>query len=80
MVTPLFFYAFDNVITTSIAGSQMLKNYCVLALYLCLNDSCENSKTPVAVQSDNENTICPKCGATMRRLDLIQKSKKGGKG
>ncbi len=30
MVTPLFFYAFDNVITTRIVESQMLKTYCVM--------------------------------------------------
>lgn len=42
-----------------------------MADYLCLNDSCENSKLPVAVQCENENATCPKCGATMMRMDLI---------
>ena len=50
-----------------------------MALYKCLNSDCENFKVPKFIQSDNEKAICPDCGATMMRLDLVQgKKSKGG--
>ena len=48
-----------------------------MAYYQCLNDSCENYNVPVAIQCENETAICPACGATMMREDVI-KSEKGG--
>ena len=53
-----------------------------MALYLCLNSSCENSQIPVSFPCENETFICPKCGATMLQVDLFQKQdqkqKEGG--
>ena len=48
-----------------------------MAYYQCLNDSCENFSVPVAVERESETSNCPKCGATMMRVDVM-KSKKGG--
>lgn len=50
-----------------------------MALYLCLNSSCEKSQDPVSVLSENEMATCPKCGATMMRLDLFQKQSQNQK-
>ena len=55
----------------------MPKTNCAMAYYQCLNDSCENYNVPVAIQCENETAICPICGATMMRENVI-KSEKGG--
>ena len=51
-----------------------------MALYKCFNSSCENYTTPKSVPTDSETTTCPDCGATMMRIDLIDKQNqnKGG--
>ena len=51
----------------------MLNTYCVMALYKCFNSSCENYTTPKSVPTDSKTTTCPDCGATMMRIDLIDK-------
>lgn len=51
-----------------------------MALYKCLNSSCENYNSPKSVLSDNETATCPDCGATMKRHDFIycRNQRKGG--
>ena len=77
-----FLLCLNNNIQSASLSRRCLKTYCVMALYLCLKSSCENAQNPISVPCENETATCPKCGATMMRLDLIQKQgqnqKEGG--
>lgn len=47
-----------------------------MALYKCLNSSCENYNLSTSVQSESPMFECPHCGKTMWREDLRDTSKK----